>query len=223
MEFGFDDNMASKGKIAFARGILDGELGWTQDFVDAIYKCTACGGCQKYNKKCNEKYNKNLMRLNEEHNVMAGRIADYIDHPEAQPFQDHKTDKHLDRVIPLTDYDETENKFIETADLENQIEFMKFYPEQGSVIIAATDGLIDSLGTTGNEFENEKDILQAYSETVSQSTDPMDIARVIGRKADEKAGIDNITLVVLTNREGALEPHKQNKMRRRQKPMKKLS
>ncbi len=38
--------MASKGKIAFARGILDGQLEWTQDFVDAIYKCTICGGCQ---------------------------------------------------------------------------------------------------------------------------------------------------------------------------------
>ncbi|MCD4677188.1 MAG: (Fe-S)-binding protein [Desulfobacula sp.] len=46
VEYGFDGNMASKGKIAFARGILDGQLEWTPDFVDAIYKCTVCGGCQ---------------------------------------------------------------------------------------------------------------------------------------------------------------------------------
>ena len=46
VEFGFDGNMASKGKIAFARGILDGTLEWTQEFVDDIYKCTICGGCQ---------------------------------------------------------------------------------------------------------------------------------------------------------------------------------
>ncbi len=46
VEFGFDGNFASKGKMAFARGILDGELPWTPEFVDAIYKCTVCGGCQ---------------------------------------------------------------------------------------------------------------------------------------------------------------------------------
>ena len=46
VEFGFDGNLASKGKIAFARGILDGELEWNDDFLDAIYKCTVCAGCQ---------------------------------------------------------------------------------------------------------------------------------------------------------------------------------
>lgn len=45
-EFGFEGYMASKGKIAFARGILTGELELDQDLVDAIYKCTLCGGCQ---------------------------------------------------------------------------------------------------------------------------------------------------------------------------------
>ncbi len=46
VEYGFDGNMASKGKIAFARGILSGDLEWTQDFVDDLYKCTICAGCQ---------------------------------------------------------------------------------------------------------------------------------------------------------------------------------
>ncbi len=46
VEFGFEGYMASKGKISFARGILDGQLEWTPEFVDAIYKCTVCGGCQ---------------------------------------------------------------------------------------------------------------------------------------------------------------------------------
>lgn len=46
VEYGFDGNMASKGKIAFARGLLSGDLEWTQDFVDDLYKCTICTGCQ---------------------------------------------------------------------------------------------------------------------------------------------------------------------------------
>lgn len=46
-EFGFEGNMSSKGKIAFARGILDGSLDLgDEDFLEAIYKCTVCGGCQ---------------------------------------------------------------------------------------------------------------------------------------------------------------------------------
>jgi Fe-S oxidoreductase len=46
VEFGFEGFMASKGKIAFARGLLDGQLEWTDELVDAIYKCTVCAGCQ---------------------------------------------------------------------------------------------------------------------------------------------------------------------------------
>ncbi len=45
-EFGFEGNMSSKGKIAFARGILDGTLDWDEDFVTDIYRCTVCAGCQ---------------------------------------------------------------------------------------------------------------------------------------------------------------------------------
>ncbi len=46
VQFGFEGFMASKGKIAFARGILSGELEFDEDFLDAIYKCTVCAGCQ---------------------------------------------------------------------------------------------------------------------------------------------------------------------------------
>ena len=46
VEFGFEGFMASKGKIAFARGILDGQLEWNEELLDAIYKCTVCAGCQ---------------------------------------------------------------------------------------------------------------------------------------------------------------------------------
>ncbi len=46
VEYGFDGNMASKGKIAFARGILNGDLEWDPGLVDAVYKCTVCAGCQ---------------------------------------------------------------------------------------------------------------------------------------------------------------------------------
>jgi len=45
-EFGFEGFMASKGKIAFARGLLSGELNWDEGLLDAIYKCTVCAGCQ---------------------------------------------------------------------------------------------------------------------------------------------------------------------------------
>jgi Fe-S oxidoreductase len=45
-EFGFEGFTASKGKIAFARGILSGELPWDEELVEAIYKCTVCAGCQ---------------------------------------------------------------------------------------------------------------------------------------------------------------------------------
>jgi heterodisulfide reductase subunit D len=45
-EFGFEGFMASKGKIAFARGLLSGELPWDEELLEAIYKCTVCAGCQ---------------------------------------------------------------------------------------------------------------------------------------------------------------------------------
>lgn len=45
-EFGFEGNMSSKGKIAFARGILDGSLTFDEDLLNDIYRCTICGGCQ---------------------------------------------------------------------------------------------------------------------------------------------------------------------------------
>ena len=45
-EFGFEGFLAAKGKIAFARGLLSGELEWDDDLLDAVYKCTVCAGCQ---------------------------------------------------------------------------------------------------------------------------------------------------------------------------------
>ncbi len=47
VEMGFEGNTASKGKVAFARGILNGELEWDEDLLDDIYKCTVCAGCQQ--------------------------------------------------------------------------------------------------------------------------------------------------------------------------------
>jgi len=44
-EFGFEGNMSSKGKIAFARGILDKTLEWDEDLLNDIYRCTVCAGC----------------------------------------------------------------------------------------------------------------------------------------------------------------------------------
>lgn len=46
VEYGFEGYLASKGKIGYARGILDGQLEWDEELVDAVYACTVCGGCQ---------------------------------------------------------------------------------------------------------------------------------------------------------------------------------
>ena len=46
-EFGFEGYFSSKGKAAFARGICDGTLSFEDaEFLEAIYKCTVCAGCQ---------------------------------------------------------------------------------------------------------------------------------------------------------------------------------
>ena len=46
-EFGFEGYYSSKGKAAYARGISDGSLTFDDpDFLEAIYRCTVCGGCQ---------------------------------------------------------------------------------------------------------------------------------------------------------------------------------
>ncbi|NWG02231.1 MAG: (Fe-S)-binding protein [Syntrophaceae bacterium] len=45
-EFSFEGFLSSRGKIAFARGILSGDLKWNDALIDAIYKCNVCGGCQ---------------------------------------------------------------------------------------------------------------------------------------------------------------------------------
>jgi heterodisulfide reductase subunit D len=46
-EFGFEGFYSSKGKAAFARGITDGTLTFDDpEFLEAVYKCTVCGGCQ---------------------------------------------------------------------------------------------------------------------------------------------------------------------------------
>ena len=46
-EYGFEGYYSSKGKAAYARGISDGTLSFEDpDFLEAVYKCTVCGGCQ---------------------------------------------------------------------------------------------------------------------------------------------------------------------------------
>ncbi len=46
-EYGFEGFYSSKGKAAFARGIVDGTLTFDDpEFLEAVYKCTVCAGCQ---------------------------------------------------------------------------------------------------------------------------------------------------------------------------------
>jgi len=154
-------------------------------------------------------HNNKIMRMNEEHNVLADRVSDYIDNKKKQPFKEDKTDKHLERVMPLIQYNDEQQKFL-PIDLEEKITFMEFYPKEKSTIIAATDGLIDCLGSTKNDFENEEQILKAYLDALSESDDQKYIARSMARKADKNSGIDNITLIVLSNTflSGNKEPKK---------------
>ncbi len=46
-EFGFEGYYSSKGKAAYARGLTAGVLSFDDpEFLEAIYKCTICAGCQ---------------------------------------------------------------------------------------------------------------------------------------------------------------------------------
>jgi len=46
-EFGFEGYYSSKGKAAYARGVMDGTLDFDDpEFLEAVYKCTVCAGCQ---------------------------------------------------------------------------------------------------------------------------------------------------------------------------------
>lgn len=100
---------------------------------------------------------------------------------------------------------------------------MNFFPEQGSVIIAATDGLIDSLGSTGNEFENEKDILKTYLEASGKSSKSEKLAKVMARNADQTAGVDNITLIVLSNKKEVLQTNNKELKQKNHKIMKRIN
>ena len=39
------DHFYARGKIAIARGLLEGELEMTPDLAEAAYGCTLCGNC----------------------------------------------------------------------------------------------------------------------------------------------------------------------------------
>ena len=143
---------------------------------------------------CNNK----LMRLNEEHNELSERMSEYIDSNSIQKFEELPSDKNLTRVIPFCEYDDKQRTFIK-LNLKDKITFFEFYPQKDAHIIVATDGLIDSLATTNDEYENEKEILNTFNIALTKSDKPKDIAREMGRMADNNSGIDNITLVILSN------------------------
>src|SRR3989339_176516 len=136
-----------------------------------------------------------IMRLNEEHNNRVERIADYVQKSQTQPFQPMPEDSHLTRVIPKADYLEKEKKYI-PDDIEEDISFVAFRPRENDVIIISTDGLIDSIGGTRNDIENEKAVLEAYCHAMTAPATARELARRIACKADEKSGIDDITLIV---------------------------
>lgn len=143
---------------------------------------------------CNNK----LMRLNEEHNELSERMSEYIDSNSIQKFEELPSDKNLTRVIPFCEYDDKQRTFIK-LNLKDKITFFEFYPQKDAHIIVATDGLIDSLAKTNDEYENEKEILNTFNIAFKKSDKPKNIAREMGRMADNNSGIDNITLVILSN------------------------
>ena len=57
---------------------------------------------------------------------------------------------------------------------------------------------------------------------MEQSANLEDIARIMGRNADKKAGLDNITIIVLTGKEITVNSKLQNKGDFNRKKMKKI-
>lgn len=143
-----------------------------------------------------------IMRLNEEHNNQMDRIITYIEEPAGPAFRPMPDDSHLTRTLPMAEYAEAQNSFVPLK-IEDYITFASCHPQPEAAILLATDGLLDSVGGTRNDIENEKAVLALYQEASRNTTDPRRVARQMVCLADDKGGVDDITLVLLT---GAAKP-----------------
>lgn len=139
---------------------------------------------------------KTIMRLNEEHNNMTERIADYIRVPQNVPFQPMPDDSHLTRVMPKAEYCENKKSYI-SGNIQEDITFVNFHVRETDTIILATDGLIDSVSNTKNDIEKEGDVLNVYRQAIKENISAKDLARQMVCKADGISGIDDITIILL--------------------------
>lgn len=143
---------------------------------------------------------KNMLKLTEDHNVLSERVSEYLNQDNKQPFISTKRDKHLTKTFPLVEYDENE-KIYYAIELDSELTYFEFYPTATAEIIVSTDGLLDSIGTTSNEIISEQELFKIVQKVKLNSKDLTELARNVGRQADNNSGIDNITLLVLTNQQ----------------------
>ncbi|MBP7562884.1 MAG: protein phosphatase 2C domain-containing protein [Candidatus Cloacimonetes bacterium] len=140
-----------------------------------------------------------IMRINEDHNVLEERIANYFQTTDRKIFTEDASDKHLTKVIPMSEYDQSTNQFNSNIKDED-ISFFNYYPEENSYLFVCTDGLMDSIKTGDDDVENERELLKLFKELMQKHNFNLkEVSRQICRMADEKAGVDNMTLLILTN------------------------
>jgi len=162
--------------------------------------------------------NGSILRLNEEHNELSQRVAEFVNENSSKQFEESKSDKHLTKVLPLVVMDEDKEIF-KTRNLMDEVSFFEFYPRSDSKLIIATDGLLDCIGSSSNELLSENELLQTIISIEQKSSDLKEIAREIARKADKNSGIDNITLIMLSSHEIKAKDN----ISKQEKPMIRLS
>ncbi|MDX9977266.1 MAG: PP2C family serine/threonine-protein phosphatase [Candidatus Cloacimonadales bacterium] len=144
----------------------------------------------------------NIMRINEDDSVLEERIIEHLETENKDVFVG-KTDedRKLTKVVPMTEYCEESNKFISVLKNED-INFFSFYPEADCYLLVCSDGLMDSLYGSGDEFNSERDLLRRFKALIVENEDKLrNVATAICREADDASGIDNITLLVLHAKE----------------------
>jgi serine/threonine protein phosphatase PrpC len=147
-----------------------------------------------------------LMQLLEEHNVLYQRVCDYLENPNRAGFLlSQSDDKALTRSLPMLRYEPATQNF-ENAWNQEAISFISFYPEDNALLIPASDGLLDCFGGTSDPLSGEKALQSSLESLLHNGTKSKDIPRKIAREADDKAGIDNITLLILKSEKKTSAP-----------------
>ena len=138
-----------------------------------------------------------LMQFLEEHNVLYQRVCDYLENPSSAGFPlSQMNDKALTHSLPMFRYEPATQNF-ENAWNPEAISFISFYPEENALLIPASDGLLDCFGGNTDPLSGEKALQSSLESLLHKGLKLTELTRKIAREADDKAGIDNITLLIL--------------------------